>query len=298
MDTRQPDYQRSLIDWRVDAALEAMDASGIAMAILSVSRPDVRWGPGGDPAQVRRLARTINEFCGDLVRDDPEHFAFFAALALPDTEASLDEAQYALEDLGAGDMVLFRNVDGTYVGSPRRDPFLNLLDERETVLFIHPTTLPEPLLEGVSPGAVDFVADSTRVAVNLVVHDSLFQYPRLRILLSHGGGYVPYTAARTASMLSRDADQADVLDQLRGFWFDTAVIGSRYALPSLLAVADPGHLRFGCGWPFESRRGGPLVHRAPQRLELPEAQRMPSSAGRRTAVSPGLGVRRADLQVW
>lgn len=249
------DYRGSLIDWRVDSALEAMDANDIGTAILSVSRPGVRWGPGDDPAQVRRLARTVNEFCGDLVRDDPEHFGFFATLALPDLEASLDEARYALDDLGADGIVLLSHVDATYVGSPRWDPLLELLDERETVLFIHPTTLPGPQLEGVSPGAVDFLADSTRAAVNLIAHGCLRRYPRLRILLAHGGGYVPYAAARIASMISRDADEADVIDQLRRFWFDTALIGGPYALPSLLAFADPEHITFGSDWPYEFRPG-------------------------------------------
>jgi len=113
------DYRGSLIDWRVDSALEAMDASGIGTAILSVPRPGVRWGPGDDPAQVRRLARTVNEFCGDVVRDDHEHFGFFATLALPDLEASLKEARYALDDLRADGIVLLSPVDATYVGSPR-----------------------------------------------------------------------------------------------------------------------------------------------------------------------------------
>lgn len=249
------DYRGSLVDWRVDSALEAMAANGIATAILSVSRPGVRWGPADDPVQVRRLARTVNEFCGDLVREDPEHFGFFATLTLPAVDASLEEAEYALDELGADGVVLLSNVDGSYVGSPPWDPLLELLNERGTVLFIHPTALPGPPVPGLSPGAVDFLADSTRAAVNLVKHDCPRRFPRLRLLLSHGGGYVPYAATRIASMISRDADEAEVIDQLRRFWFDTALVGGPYALPSLLAFADPEHITFGSDWPYEFRPG-------------------------------------------
>lgn len=248
-----PDYPGSLVDWNVESALAAMDAKGIATAILSVSSPSVRWGPGDDPGHVRRLARTVNEFCGDVVREDPGHFGFFATLALPDLDASLEEARYAVDELGADGVVLLGNVDGTYVGSPRWDPLMQLLDERETVLFIHPTALPGPRAEGITSGVVDFLADSTRAAVNLVKHDCPRRYPRLRILLSHGGGYVPYAATRIASMISRDADEADVIDQLRTFYFDTALTGGPYALPSLLAFAQHGHITFGSDWPYEFR---------------------------------------------
>jgi 6-methylsalicylate decarboxylase len=248
-------YTGALVDWDAETALAAMDAKGIATAVLSVSSPSVRWGPGDDPAQVRQLARTVNEFCGDLVREDRRHFGFFATLALPDLDASLEEARYALDDLGADGVVLLGNVDGTYVGSPQWDPLLQLLDERETVLFIHPTALPGPPVEGLTSGVVDFLADSTRAAVNLVKHDCPRRYPRLRVLLSHGGGYVPYAATRIASMISRDADEADVITQLRTFYFDTALTGGPYALPSLLAFADPGHITFGSDWPYEFRPG-------------------------------------------
>jgi hypothetical protein len=42
----------------------------------------------------------------------------------------------------------------------------------------------------------------------------------------------------------------DILDDLRSFWFDTALSGSPAALPSLLAFAKPGHVLFGSDWPF------------------------------------------------
>jgi 6-methylsalicylate decarboxylase len=248
-----PDYPGSRVDWNVESTLAAMDAKGIATAVLSVSSPGVRWGPGDNPAQVRRLARTVNEFCAEVVRQDPGRFGFFATLALPDLGSSLEEARYALDELGADGIVLLGNVDGTYVGSPQWDPLMQLLDERETVLFIHPTALPGPRVEGITSGVVDFLADSTRAAVNLVKHDCPRRYPRLRVLLSHGGGYVPYAATRIASMISRDADEAEVIDQLRTFYFDTALTGGPYALPSLLAFAEPGHITFGSDWPYEFR---------------------------------------------
>ncbi|WP_410623633.1 amidohydrolase family protein [Amycolatopsis sp. cmx-8-4] len=290
-----PDYQGPLIDWNAESTLAAMDAIGIGTAILSVPNPSVRWGPSDDPAQVRRLARTVNEFCGELVREDPEHFGFFATLALPDLDASMEEARYALDDLGADGVVLFGNVDGTYVGSPRWDPLMQLLDERETVLFIHPAALPGPGVEGITSGVVDFLADSTRAAVNLVKHDCPRRYPRLRVLLSHGGGYVPYAANRIASMISRETDEADTVAQLKTFYYDTALTGSPYTLPSLLAFAGAGHLTFGSDWPYEFRPE--LSRQFTERLdafELTDEQRYALNRGNAEQLFPRLAPARAS----
>jgi predicted TIM-barrel fold metal-dependent hydrolase len=41
-----------------------------------------------------------------------------------------------------------------------------------------------------------------------------------------------------------------VLEQLRGFYFDTALSANPATLPSLLAFAQPGHIMFGSDWPF------------------------------------------------
>lgn len=290
-----PSYHGALVDWRIESTLAAMDEKGIATAVLSVSSPGVRRGPGDDPASVRRLAREVNEFCAEVVRDDPQHFGFFATLTLPDLDGALDEARYALDELGADGVVLLGNVDGTYVGSPRWDPLMDLLDARRTVLFVHPTALPGGTAEDITPGVVDFLADSTRAAVNLVKRDCLRRYPHVRVLLSHGGGYVPYAATRIASMISRDFDEAAVIAQLQSFYVDTALIGGPYALPSLLAFAAPGHIVFGSDWPYEFRPG--QSRHFTERLdafESTEQQRQEINRGNAETLFPRLASARAS----
>jgi len=249
----QPDYRGALVDWNEAAALEAFEKKGIETGILSVSSPGVRFGPDNDAQQSRDLARYVNEFCADVVRKDSQHFGFFATVVLPDLEGSIEEARYALDDLHADGVTLFANTEGTYLGSPQLDPLLEMLNERGAAIFVHPTALPGPRVADISPGAVDFLADTSRAAASLVKHDCLIRYPDLRFILSHGGGYVPYAATRIACMIDRNADQDEVISELQKFYFDTAMIGGPYALPSLLAFADPSHITFGSDWPYEFR---------------------------------------------
>ncbi len=249
----KPGYNGALIDWSPQAAIEGYDRLGIETGILSVSSPGVRVDPSASTAMIRNLARRANEYCADVVRDRPDRFGFFASVVLPDLDGSIEEARYAIDDLGADGIILLTNTDGDYIGDPSSDPLLELLDDRGTVVFLHPTALPGPPAPGMSPGIVDFLADTCRAAVTLVKHNSLERFGRVRFLLSHGGGYVPYAATRIAAMISRDADEDAVIGELRRFYFDTALIGGPYAPASLLAFADPDRVVFGSDWPYEFR---------------------------------------------
>ena len=248
-----PGYAGPRIGWSPDAALDSFDRLGVAAGILSISTPGVRYGPDASIDATRYLARRVNEYCADVVRDHPRRFGFFASLVLPDLAGALTGARHALDVLGADGVVLPANVDGVYLGTPAWDPLLELLDEHGAVVFVHPTALAGPPASGLSPAVVDFLADTTRAAATLVVNDCLDRYPSIRFILAHGGGYLPYAATRVAAMLSRERDEETVLDRLRRFYFDTALVGGPYALPSLLAFADPNRLTFGSDWPYEFR---------------------------------------------
>jgi predicted TIM-barrel fold metal-dependent hydrolase len=158
----------------------------------------------------------------------------------------------ALDELGADGVCLLANNAGRYLGDPVEDELFAALNERHTVVFVHPSALPGPAVAGVPPFAADFLLDTTRAAMNLVVHDVPRRYRRLKIILAHAGGFLPYAAHRIAAGLIEPTrrDPLTLLEDLAGFYFDTALSGSPTALPSLLAFAKPGHVLFGSDWPF------------------------------------------------
>lgn len=63
---------------------------------------------------------------------------------------------------------------------------------------------------------------------------------------------MPYASHRMATAIAADTGRSplDVLDDFRGFHYDTALSSSPAALPTLLAFARPGHVLFGSDWPF------------------------------------------------
>ncbi|MET7332134.1 amidohydrolase family protein [Nonomuraea sp. NPDC005650] len=240
---------RPLPAWSPAEAVEMMDRQGIATAIVSLTTPGAYLGDGADAASV---ARQANEYGAELAAARPGRFGFFATLTLPDVGAAIAEAGHALGGLSADGVILLANSRGVYLGDPAFDPLMGVLDEHAAIVLVHPAELPGPAVDGIPPFAADFLLDTTRAAFNLIKHDVPRRFPRIRFILAHAGGFVPYAAHRLAITIfgetGRDPDQ--VLADFAGFYFDTALSSSPAALPSLLAFARPGHVLYGSDWPF------------------------------------------------
>lgn len=247
---------RALPDWSPEAALELMDLLGTATAIVSVSTPGT--GFLADPDEAADLARRLNAFSASLTAGHPGRFGYFATLPMPATGASAAEAARALDDGRADGVTLLANNRGVYLGQDGQETLWQTLDERGAVVFVHPADLPAPAVEHVPPFAADFLLDTTRAAYLLVRTGVVRRYPRIRFILSHAGGFVPYASHRIAVSIAGDTGRSplDVLDDLRGFYFDTALSSSPAALPTLLAFARPGHILFGSDWPFAPSAAG------------------------------------------
>lgn len=244
---------RALPDWSPEKALDLMDLLGTATAIVSISTPGA-----GFLTEAANLAQRLNDFSSALHTQHPDRIGWFATLPMPDVEASAIEAERALADLGANGVMLLANTQGSYLGTEGQDKLWRILNDHEAVVFIHPSELPSAAVDDIPPFAADFLLDTTRAAYLLVRNGIVRTYPRIRFILSHGGGFVPYASHRMAITIAADTRRSplDVLDDFRSFYFDTALSSSPAALPTLLSFARPGHILFGSDWPFAPDAAG------------------------------------------
>ncbi|MGI9162646.1 MAG: amidohydrolase family protein [Mycobacterium sp.] len=251
-------------DWSEELMFEAMDQLDIATAIMSVSTPGVSFLP--NPADAAALARDINDYSTALVASNPQRCGFFATIPTPHITESIAEAERALDDLHADGVVLLANSAGiynsagTYLGEPGQEDLFACLDQRAAVVFIHPNDLPGPRLASISPFVADFLLDSVRAAYLLVRNGIRRQYPNIKFILSHAGGFVPYVSYRLAMVASTENGRAiaDNLEDFASFYFDTASSSTAASLPSLLAFAKPGHVIYGSDFPYSTVEGTKL----------------------------------------
>jgi predicted TIM-barrel fold metal-dependent hydrolase len=240
--------------WDPQAAIAMMDQELIATGVLSLSAPGVHLT---DDAEGRALARQVNEYHAELVKSRPDRFGQLACLPLPDVDGAMTEAIYALDVLHADGVVLLSNAGGKYLGDPDYEALWDELDARSAVVFIHPTEPPIKMLKGLPSPLLDYPYDTTRTAIHMVANGVMSRHTRMKVILSHGGGFVPFAAYRLAgAALFNPGTTADgIIADLKRFYFDTALSATPTALPSLLAFADPARITFGSDFPFAPNSG-------------------------------------------
>ncbi|MFB7091465.1 amidohydrolase family protein [Streptomyces sp. NPDC056296] len=236
--------------WSPEQAIAFMDERRIATGVLSLTAPGLSsWPRGERPA----VARQVNVYTADLVTAWPGRFGHFATLPLPDVDAALDETAHALDVLKADGVVLYSNYGDRFLGSKEFEPLWAELDRRQAVVFVHPTRTSLSDLDGIPAPFVDFPFATTRTAVDMVLKGVLDRHRRVRVILSHAGGFLPFAVQRfvaCAGTLPGGADHGTVHAAFRRFYFDTALSSGPSAMVSLTSFADPARILYGSDFPY------------------------------------------------
>jgi len=246
--------------WSEQAALSFMDENHVAASVLSITAPGVGF-LHGQPA--RRLARALNEELAAMVRRHPHRFGAFAVLPLPDVDAAVEEIAYALDTLGLDGVGLYTNVNGVYLGDPKFEPVLKELDRRSATAFIHPAKPPGTEALGFPSPMLEYPFDTTRMACHLVLSGTLDRYPNAKLILSHGGGTLPFLAERVARLTAHTAPPDKPLSaehfmkKLRSLYFDLALVSNPGCLAAIRASIPASQLLIGYDFPYAPAQMAP-----------------------------------------
>ena len=238
--------------WRPEHSIADMDAGGVAASVISITNPGLWFG---DAAQTRRLARACNEYGAQLVQTYPTRFGLFAAIPLPDVDASLEEIAYAYDMLGVDGVGLFTSYNDIWLGNPAFRPVMEELDRRRAVVTVHPTAADccrnLPYAPGVHPSRIEYGTDTTRAITGIAFSGDAVRYPNIRFIWSHAGGSVPFLAGRIEAAAARatDALPDGFSSELKKFYYDTAGAANRGALVSLLELVATTQIVFGTDFP-------------------------------------------------
>ena len=248
----QPDGMPALPQWDPQTALSMMDRTGIRSAVLSVSSPGVLLSD--DPADVRDLARVVNQEGAAIVAQHPDRFGLFASLPLPDVHSAIGEMRYALDDLGADGIALETHYRGIYLGAAEFEPVMKELNDRAAVVHVHPTSpacWPQTSLGRPRP-MIEFLFDTTRALTSLALNGVLDRHPAVRFIVAHSGAALPVLADRIAAFAFTENPQQpiNVLGALRRLYYDVAGFALPRALPALLSLVDSDRLLYGSDYPF------------------------------------------------
>ena len=264
-------------EWTPQLALELMDAHGIEVALTSLAQPGVGFGTA---ESAQELSRRCNDYAADLIARWPKRFGAFATVPMWSVDGAVAEIRRSLEALKFDGVSLFASYGERYLGDPWFDPVLELLNERNTVVFVHPTLHPSSKAVALPWPAfmMEYLFDTTRAVVNLIFSGAIARFPRVQFILPHAGGLVPYFSWRlsVSPMIDKRLPQLSrehVFAGLAHFWYDNALSPGETTFGTLDQVARPERIVFGTDYPFANPR---IIAEAVKTHEggfLPDAKR-------------------------
>lgn len=240
--------------WSAEGHIEFIEAAGITHTVLSIPTPHIH---NGEDEKSCKAARTINEELSGICHKYPKSFSFVAGLPLPCVQGAIQEAEYAMDTLGAVGVKLATNMNGIYLGDAALDPLMEVLNERETLAIIHPCRAkerPDYVITGKVAGLYEYPVDTTRAVLNMMANRVMTRFPKIRFVVPHCGSFLPYMLQRFVGVsgILANLGMMELVDahaEFEKLWFDIAGDPEPVALDMLLMVADKSHIVFGSDYP-------------------------------------------------
>lgn len=241
------------------AQLEDMKARRIDHAILSL------WtdleGYELPPEQGLAWSRFINERMQAELSDAPR-FSALASVPLQNGELAAQVLEEAIDEGFAGAMIgtLPNGAFGGNLDTPSLEPFWETASRLEAAIYVHPMFLcNEPRLRDYGLiNTVGRIADSTIAVGRLISSGVLQRHPNMKLIVSHGGGALPYALGRFRRTF--DAEQrrfADPDDGFRRLYFDSCVYDPQ-ALSFLVDRAGAERVMLGSDSPMSIAETDPV----------------------------------------
>ena len=233
---------------------EVLQQAGVTKQILTFTTPGVHIET---PARAVELARLVNNRFKAIVDARGDRFAALATLPLNDPGACVSELDRAIHTLGFRGAMLFSNVNGVALSDRRYWPLYQKANDLDAVLFIHPSwpVGVEAMTDYWLMPLVGFTFDTTLAAAKLVFSGVTEQFPKIKWVLAHLGGAIPYLAERLdrgyfAFKECRAHCSKPPSEHLKNFYFDTVNFDPA-ALRLAIEFAGAGHLVAGSDYPHQ-----------------------------------------------
>lgn len=202
-----------------------------------------------------RWSRMLNECMGEALAEE-KAFRGTATVPLQHGARAAEELEFAVTECGLTGAMIGSNIHGRNLDDPGLDPFWKTAERLGTPLILHPLNPLgiERLGKYFLTHVVGLLADTTVAVAALYFSGVLDRFPGLKIILCHGGGFLPYQFGRMTRgrEIQPEIQKATALmgrDVLRWFYYDTIVFEPD-VLEFLLAEVGADHVLLGSDCPF------------------------------------------------
>ena len=234
--------------------LREMNRRGVDIQVVSSNFPvSCYWM---EARKGREAARISNDGVADFVAANPDRFVGLASVALQSPKSAAAELERCVKDLGLRGAWLASNIRGKDLGEKQFRPFWAKAEALGVPIFVHPlgTTDISRLKKFYLFNTIGQPLEETMVLSSLIHEGVMDAYPKLKVVICHGGGYLPYYAARGDRSFRVHSEVRANIKQppstyLRKFFYDSIVFDP-HILQNLIKVSGIGQVLMGSDYPL------------------------------------------------
>ena len=245
--------------------LDQMDQMGVDLQGLSTRITGYcYWAP----ARVGRdAARMQNDRLAEAAAEFPNRFVVVGAtVPMQDVDLAIAEMDRAIDELGAKGIQIGGTVDGRNLDEPRFRPFWQAAAAKGVPVILHPFGFPESNRFGdyFLVNSIGAPLETMTAATRMIFSGLLEELPTLKLVLMHGGGYLPFYAGRSDhAWRVRPEARVNIPDHppsyyLRKLWYDSLVYDPAY-LRFLIDIVGSDRVMLGTDYPFDMAESEPLT---------------------------------------
>jgi aminocarboxymuconate-semialdehyde decarboxylase len=198
-----------------------------------------------------------------LVKKYPKQIAALGMIPLQDVALAIKELERLMES-GLKGVEIGTHVNGVYPGDARFRPFWEACEALGAFVFIHPVEGGgrAELRDYYMWNVIGNPSETTVAAGHLILSGLMDAYPRLKILLAHGGGALPYLHGRLDRGFKQRPEINKVISRppteyLKQFYFDT-ITHDALVLKSLVDLVGADRVLLGSDYPFDMGNENPV----------------------------------------
>jgi aminocarboxymuconate-semialdehyde decarboxylase len=247
--------------WDADRRLQDMQSDDVDVQVVS-PMPELlsHWFPVED-ADV--LSDHINRAIAELCATHPQNFIGIGMAPVQDP--ALAARRLAdIKALGLRGIEIGTHINGMALGDPRMHELYAAAEEADLAIMIHalhPSGMERMAGRPELAAVAAFPLETALAATSLLTHAVTERFPELRILLSHGGGALPWILprlkhARALGPPLQNLFARDPGEMAKAFYYDT-ILYDRAALRFLADSIGADHIVVGSDYPFSIKQDRP-----------------------------------------
>ncbi len=247
----------------VEAKIAAMDRMRVEISALSVAPPIYFYAL--PPEAGLAASRLSNDGIAQMVAKHPARLRGMATLPMQDPDAAIVELERVVKEYKFKAVELGTSVEGEMLAAARFRPVLKTIEQLGCFIFTHPyDCAAKGAMDAYElPNTVGYPLDSTLMAAHLMASGALDDLKTLRIVIPHGGGYVPYQIGRFARAhkhrpAAGAATKSSPYELFKRFYFDALTHDPR-STRHLINMAGADHVVIGTDNPFNMGYEDPIA---------------------------------------